>query len=228
MDKLGQREIYSVLGPLESRKSTCLLAKALVRVVMTYAFQAGYIDNIPDVKVNAKRPPPVEPWDDTELRSALKLPNKTAVTRCMFIAYHTAQRVSDILSLTWDKYDGANLHFKQRKTGLPIKIPCTRALKRMLDQAERRGDYIIQVKGKPLSYKVFYYNFRKEFPKSEHPTFHSIRHAAASKIASMGASPHEIMSITGHRSISSVQRYTQSAQMWKSAKKIMDNFDKGD
>ena len=39
----------------------------------------------------------------------------------------------------------------------------------------------------------------------------------ATQLAEGGASPHEIMSVTGHRSLSEVQRYTRDANKSKLA-----------
>jgi integrase len=37
---------------------------------------------------------------------------------------------------------------------------------------------------------------------------HGLRKAAATRLAEAGASPHEIMAVTGHKSLSEVERYT--------------------
>ena len=40
---------------------------------------------------------------------------------------------------------------------------------------------------------------------------HGLRKACARRLAESGATPHEIMSITGHKTLAEVQRYTEAA-----------------
>jgi hypothetical protein len=59
--------------------------------------------------------------------------------RAMVIALHTGQRQGDILRLPWSAYDGARISLRQGKVrrsgklGPLIEIPCTAALRLMLD-----------------------------------------------------------------------------------------------
>ena len=46
----------------------------------------------------------------------------------------------------------------------------------------------------------------------------------ATQLAEAGASPHEIMSVTGHRSLSEVQRYTREANKPKRANSAIAKF----
>lgn len=46
-----------------------------------------------------------------------------------------------------------------------------------------------------------------------HCTAHGIRKATATALAENAATPHEIMSITGHTSLKEVERYTKRARM---------------
>jgi integrase len=47
---------------------------------------------------------------------------------------------------------------------------------------------------------------------------HGLRKAAARRMAEAGKSTHEIMSITGHRSLGEVERYTRAASQERLAK----------
>lgn len=42
---------------------------------------------------------------------------------------------------------------------------------------------------------------------------HGLRKAAARRLAEAGASAHEIMAVTGHRTLKEVERYTRTAAM---------------
>jgi integrase len=47
---------------------------------------------------------------------------------------------------------------------------------------------------------------------------HGLRHAAATRLAEAGASPHQIAAITGHKSLTEVARYTKTADQIRMAK----------
>jgi integrase len=63
--------------------------------------------------------------------------------RALLLGLHTGQREGDLLRLSWSSYDGANITLRQGKSrrgknlGPLIVIPCTQALRRMLDGMER-------------------------------------------------------------------------------------------
>ena len=57
--------------------------------------------------------------------------------RALILALHTGQRQGDLLRLDWNNYDGAMISLRQGKTGRKVEIPCTKALKRMLDGLDR-------------------------------------------------------------------------------------------
>jgi len=50
---------------------------------------------------------------------------------------------------------------------------------------------------------------------------HGLRKAAARRLADCGCSPHQIMAVTGHRSLKEVQRYTVAAEQRRLATDAM-------
>ena len=54
-----------------------------------------------------------------------------------------------------------------------------------------------------------------------HCSAHGLRKATATALAESGASAHEVMAITGHRSISEAQRYTAAAERRRLADSAM-------
>jgi integrase/recombinase XerD len=57
-----------------------------------------------------------------------------------------------------------------------------------------------------------------------HCTVHELRKACAARLAERGASAHEIMSITGHKSLEEVERYTRAARQKIMADEAMEKF----
>lgn len=68
--------------------------------------------------------------------------------------------------------------------------------------------------GKPFSPAGFGNKFREWCDEAglPHCTAHGLRKATAARLAEQGATPHEIMAITGHQTIEEVQRYTRAAR----------------
>jgi integrase len=76
----------------------------------------------------------------------------TAGARALILALHTGQREGDILRMPWSAYDGKGINIRQgksrrgRKIGPLIHIPCTTALRRMLDGMDRVSPLILTTK----------------------------------------------------------------------------------
>jgi integrase len=72
--------------------------------------------------------------------------------RALILGLHTGQREGDLLRLPWSAYDGAWIRLRQgkaRRSGKPgplVEIPCTSALRRMLDGMERVSPLILTTK----------------------------------------------------------------------------------
>lgn len=122
--------------------------------------------------------------------------------RALILALHTGQRQGDLLRLSWGNYDGEYIVIRQGKTGRRVEIPCTKALKAMLDGMDRTSTVMLTTAtGRPWTGK----NFRKQWlaacrkakvPAEQH--FHDIRGTAITLFAEAGATVPQIASITGH------------------------------
>src|SRR5262245_32371738 len=72
--------------------------------------------------------------------------------RALILGMHTGQREGDLLRLAWSAYDGRWIKLRQgkaRRGGKPgplIEIPCTTALRRMLDNMDRVSPLILTTK----------------------------------------------------------------------------------
>ena len=82
--------------------------------------------------------------------------------RTLILALHTGQREGDLLRLPWSAYKGSYIELRQgkaRRHGKPaplIQIPCTAALRRMLDSMDRVSPLILTTKTSQ-SFKARYF-----------------------------------------------------------------------
>jgi integrase len=131
--------------------------------------------------------------------------------RALILALHTGQRQGDLLRLTWSNYDGRDITLRQGKSGYKTKVsvPCTRALKEMLDAMPRTGAMILSTKaGRPWRAR----HFKRQWAaatiaagvKDLH--FHDLRGTAVTMLAEAGCTTPQIAAVTGHslRSVSTI------------------------
>jgi integrase len=145
--------------------------------------------------------------------------------RALILGLHTGQREGDLLRLPWSGYDGVRISLRQGKArrggrlGPLVEIPCTAALRRMLDGIERVSPLILTTKtGQSLKKRYFtrLWNEAMEkaglqsvlLPGSDQPVelhFHDLRGTAITLLSEAGCTPQQIATITGH-SLKTVHR----------------------
>ncbi|MFG1463407.1 tyrosine-type recombinase/integrase [Xanthobacter sp. DSM 24535] len=138
--------------------------------------------------------------------------------RALIIALHTGQRQGDILRMPWSAYDGTEITLRQgkrRRNGNqapPTYIPCTSALRRMLDGMERKSLLILSTKtGRALQKRYFARQWEEatkaagldavKLPGLDEPVslhFHDLRGTAVTMLSEAGCTPQQIAPITGH------------------------------
>ena len=145
--------------------------------------------------------------------------------RALILALHTGQREGDLLRLPWSGYDGVRISLRQGKArrggrlGPLVEIPCTAALRRMLDGMERVSPLILTTKtGHSLKKRYFTRLWGEAMdraglqsvllPGSDQPVelhFHDLRGTAVTLLSEAGCTPQQIATITGH-SLKTVHR----------------------
>jgi integrase len=117
------------------------------------------------------------------------------------------------------------LYVRQQKTGIELAIPLHPTLATAI--AEMAADHLTLLTtqtGKPFSAAGFGNWFRDRCNEARlpHCSAHGLRKAAARRLAEAGCTMHEIAAITGHASLSEVQRYTKAADQARLARAAMD------
>jgi integrase len=166
--------------------------------------------------------------------------------RALIIGLHTGQREGDLLRLSWSSYDGSSIKLRQgkaRRGGSPgplVEIPCTAALRRMLDQIDRVSPLILTTKT-GQSFKKRYFarlwdlameraGLRQvQLPGLDEPVdlhFHDLRGTAVTLLSEAGCTPQQIATITGH-SLKTVHRILERylARTRGLAEQAIFNFD---
>lgn len=119
----------------------------------------------------------------------------------LILALHTGQRQADLLSAAWSNYDGRVLRIFQSKTQTWVTVPCTKALKAMLDGMPRVATVILTSMTGRAWKKRYFANQWKEASDLANLIdlhFHDLRGTAVTMLAEAGCTVPEIASITGH------------------------------
>jgi integrase len=138
--------------------------------------------------------------------------------RALLLALHTGQRQGDLLRLPWSAYDGQRIRLRQgksrqgKKLGPIIEIPCTHALRRMLDGMDRVSPLILGTKtGQSFKKRYFSECWNRamseagldtitlpDFPERVRLHFHDLRGTTVTLLSEAECNEQQIATITGH------------------------------
>jgi integrase len=132
------------------------------------------------------------------------------------LALNTGQRRGDIVRMGWQHVRGGAIHIRQSKTGETVEVPIRPELRAVLDILPHdRLTFIATAKGAPISAPGLGNWFRRAIRAAGLPdklSMHGLRKVSARRLAESGCTTHEIMSITGHKTLSEIERYTRDAE----------------
>ena len=153
------------------------------------------------------------------------------------LALFTGQRRADLVELGPKKlktnYGVEWLSFtqvKNRKTKpVHLEIPVMPELRSIIDATKTgTSTFLITKYGKPFTSNGFGNKFRGWCNEAGLPqcSAHGLRKAAASRLAELGCTEQEIMSITGHRTSKEIARYTKAARQKTRAESALSKMSK--
>jgi integrase len=142
----------------------------------------------------------------------------TELQPALILALHSGQREGDLIDLRWTAYDGKCIRLRQNKSkrkGVPgplIEIPCTRALRRMLDKLPRTSQFILTTKtGQQFKKRYFCRLWHDAMVAAGIAKirlegtdelvdlhFHDLRGTAITLLSEAGCTTQQIATITGH------------------------------
>lgn len=162
-------------------------------------------------------------------------PVGTTARLALALALYTGQRRSDLVllgrqHLTVDKgieWLGFTQQKNKRNAPIHMAIPIAPELRIVMD-ATKMGDmsFLMNGYGRPFTSNGFGNKFRDWCNAAglPHCTVHGLRKAAAARLAELGCTEQEIMSITGHKTSKEIARYTKSANQKVRAERAIDKM----
>ena len=196
----------------------------LVRIIMKVAKEKGWRLDNPATHVSLLKTPkakaqPHMPWTD-EAVATWRAKASPLPRLIMEMGIGTVQRPSDLTGFRWGDYDGDTLRLRQSKTGVALVLPCTEALKAVLDAEKARvtphpmRHILLGVHGKRLTYRRMAEIMaaeRKRLDTLQHD-LHAMRYRGIMELAWAGCTDDEIASYSGHVSMQMIRKYAGEAR----------------
>jgi integrase len=155
-------------------------------------------------------------WSEDDIAAfESKFPIGSRARLALALILFTAQRRSDIVRMGRQHVRENVITIRQQKTGTLVEIPLLSELVANIEaSASANLTFLITEAGKPFTAAGFGNWFRKICREAGLPkgcAAHGLRKTAARRLAEAGCTAHEIMSITGHKTLREVTRYTEAA-----------------
>jgi integrase len=109
-------------------------------------------------------------------------------------------RQSDLISLTWNQYDGETIQTRTSKAGKFVTVPVTKACRSLMEQITKRHLIVLTTErgGRPWTADGLRSSFRKACAKARvKRTFHDLRRTAATNLLRAGVGAPEVAIIMG-------------------------------
>jgi integrase len=158
-------------------------------------------------------------------------PLGTKARLAMAILLYTSWRREDAVRLGPQHVRGGRIKYRQAKNEhrnpVDMDIPlCPELAEAIVFSPSVHLTFLVTEYGKPFTPNGFGNAFKDWCRQANlpHCSAHGLRKALATRLAERGATPHEIMAITGHTSLEEVELYTRAAQKSQLADRAMSKL----
>jgi integrase len=168
----------------------------------------------------------IEAWTESEIAAyEAHHPIGTPARLAFALALYTGQRASDLIRLGRQHVRDNAIELKQQKTGTTLAVPLHPELKAIIDASPSSNLlFLTSEHGKPYaSGNSFGQRIRRWAQQAgiNDRSVHGLRKACCRRLAEAGCSAHEIMSISGHKTLVECERYTKSVSQKALAEKAI-------
>lgn len=216
---MKRKHVEAILSGMDETPAAANNLLRRLRMILKYAIANELVRTDVTQGIPFYREGTIHTWTDAELRAfESRWPLGTRQRTAYALALYTGQRRSDVARMTWADYDAVagTIRLKQMKTGTELLIPVHPALREALEAWPRNHVAILaNAEGRGTSIHGFGGFMADAIARAGLPArcvLHGLRKAAARRLAEAGCSTLQIMSITGHKTLKEIERYTAAAQ----------------
>jgi integrase len=221
------RKIIEEIGT--NRPGMANLTRSIFRRVMGYAVSTGIRNDNPLAGVPRYRLGTRHTWTDDEIAAFENCWQLGTRERLAFsLLLYTAQRGGDVVKMRRSDLKNGVIRIVQQKTGAEVSIPIHPALARVLKAGPANGFYLIgDLHGRPLRRATLTRLIGEAAKKAGLPpkcVAHGLRKAALRRLAEHGSTTKEIAAVSGHRTLTEIERYTAQADQGRLSKSAIDKL----
>jgi integrase len=209
-----------------------------VRAMFKWAMKEGRIPDDPTLGVTREKAKTrgYLTWSEDHIaRFEAKHAIGTRARLAFGLLLYTGQRRGDVVKMGRHQIHAGLLAIDQGKTEggeeAHLEIPVHPKLREIIDATPTVGvkTFLVTHLGKPFTPGGFGNKMREWCDAAECPdvSAHGLRKAAARRLAEIGCSAHQIAAITGHATLTEVQRYTKAADRKRMAREAMQKLVEG-
>jgi integrase len=226
--RLTRAHIKDIIGAKADTPEAANSLLKVLRVILKYAVEDGMILNNPAVGVKRyrSRGEGIHTWGEEEIAQfQARHPLNTRPGLALALLLYTVQRRGDVIRLGWQHVKGDVIALRQDKTDKALHLPIHPELQRALTATPRTNlTFLVTASGRPFSGPSFTNWFKQQCKHAGLPqcSAHGLRKAGATRLANAGCSTDQIRAITGHKTLSEVERYTRAADQHRLARQALD------
>jgi integrase len=235
---LKSRHVEKLMEARAAKPDSANGLRKVLREMMKVAKKLEWRDDDPTQgvsKIKPKKKGGFHRWTDAEIRQfEERHAVGTKARLAMALGLHTGQARQDVVLMGEQHITDGELNWVRKKTegktALELSIPIHPELRRIID-ATPSGHLTFPVTqfGAPHTANGFGNWFRDRCDEAGllHCAFHGLRKAAATRLIDAGCDVVEAAAITGHASLKELQRYIETRDRKKAARRAMGKLISG-
>lgn len=217
---------------LEGTEKNVVTVRKVLRLILKLAVRRHYIKVNPmaELRMARKAKEGFHTWTEEEIAQyEAKWPSGSRERLALALLLYAAPRRADVVRMGRQHLKDGAIHFSTSKSGHTVKlvIPVHPLLKVELDQVPGNQMGFIQTAYGAQFSAAGFGNWFRECAKDAGLTgctAHGLRKACCRRLADAGATPHEIMAITGHKNLAEVTLYTEAANQKRLAQAAIEKI----
>ncbi len=216
----------------EKRPGMGNLTRAVMRRVMQFAVKEKRRTDNPMLGIDPFKVGEHHTWTDAELRqyeAKWRLGTRQRLAYALLL--YTGQRVGDVAKMNRADVADGLIHVVQQKTGAELWVPIHPELLRAMKAYPAKGLTLVgDANGRPIKRAALSALIRTAISQAGLPSrcvAHGLRKAAMRVLAENDATANQIASVSGHKTLKEVERYTKAADQRKMARSAMGKVPNG-
>jgi integrase len=203
--------------------------RAVLRKLLAHGVRLGYRNDNPVAEIDRYKIGTRHTWSEAELAAFEKRwPLGTRERLAYALLLYTGQRGGDVVRMRRQDISGGAIAVVQEKTGTALSIPIHPELRAAMKAGPRKGMHLIgDPNGRPIGRPALTMLMKRAGQAAGLPpecVAHGLRKAQMRRLAEGGASAKQIASISGHKSLHEIERYTAAADQKQLSKAAMDKL----